>query len=224
MADFVIDATKRDVVGKKVRKLRAEGFVPITVYGPNIKPVSLKVPYRPLEVALMRAGGTGLIDIKVDGETHTVLAREVQRNVLKGSILHVDFFAVDAAVKIRADIPIHLVGESPAVAAREGILITGPNAVTVETLPDKLISFIEVDLSTLKKIGDSITVSDLTLDEEIVIINDPDDMLARISQTSAARAELLEEMAEEEAPEGEEGEEPEVIGRGKEEDEEGEEL
>jgi large subunit ribosomal protein L25 len=223
VADYAIDAAKRDVVGKKVRRLRAEGFVPITVYGPNIKPVSLKVPYRPLEVALMQAGGTGLIDINVDGEIHTVLAREVQRDVLKRDILHVDFFAVDATVKIRADIPIHLVGESPAVAAREGILITGPNAITVETLPDKLISFIEVDLSSLEKIGDSITVSDLDLSEDIVIINDPDDMLARISQTSAARAELLDEMAEEEEPEVEEGAEPEVIGRGKEEEDEEEE-
>lgn len=219
MDEYVIEAEKRAIVGKKVSQLRAQGLVPVTVYGPKIEPVSLQIPYRPLEIALMQAGGTNLIDIKVNGDTHIVLAREVQREVLKGTILHVDFFAVDAATKIRADIPIHLVGESPAIVAREGILITGPNALTVETLPKNLISFVEVDLSGLMVIGDSISVSDLDLGEDIEVINDPDEMIARISQTSAARAELLDADAEGEDEEVEEGAEPEVIARGKEEEE-----
>lgn len=209
MADITVEAQVRTVVGKKVKQLRKDGFVPITVYGPKNDPMSLKVPYRALEIALMNAGGTNLIDMNVDGSTHSVLARDVQRDVLKGSILHADFFVVDKDTKIRADIPVQLQGESPAVAARKGILITGTNNVTIETLPGNLINYIEVDLTSLLEVGDSISVGDLNLGDDIVIINEPDEMLARVSQTSAARAELLDALDEGIGPE--EGEQPEAV-------------
>ena len=195
MAEFNIEAQPRTTVGKKVKRLRAAGLVPITVYGPKTAPMSLQVPYRPLEVALLRAGGTNVIDITADGKTVSVLARDVQRDVLKGTILHADFLVIDEATRITASIPVHLIGESPAVAAREGILIAGANSITIETLPSKLVNQIEVDLSELKKVGDSITIADLDLGEDITILDDPEDMLASVSQTSAARAELLEKMA-----------------------------
>jgi large subunit ribosomal protein L25 len=220
VAEFTIEAEKRTIIGKQVNRLRAQGFVPITVYGAKIAPISLQVPYRPLEIALMQAGGTNLIDLKVNGDTHVVLVREVQRDVLKGTILHADFFVVDQTSKIRAEIPVHLIGESPVVAAREGILLTGTNTVTVETLPSNLMDHIEVDLSKLVELGDSITVADLDLGDDVTIINEPEDMLARVAQTSAARAELLEEGEEgEEEEEVDEGAEPEVISRGRAEEE-----
>jgi large subunit ribosomal protein L25 len=216
VAEFTIEAEKRTIIGKQVNRLRAQGVVPITVYGAKIDPISLQVPYRPLEIALMQAGGTNLIDLKVNGDTHVVLVREVQRDVLKGTILHADFFVVDQMSKIRAEIPVHLIGESPVVAAREGILLTGTNTVTVETLPSNLMDHIEVDLSKLLELGDSITVADLDLGDDVTIINEPEDMLARVAQTSAARAELLEEGEEdEEEEEVDEGAEPEVISRGR---------
>lgn len=222
MADHVIEAENRTVVGKKVNRLRAQGYVPITVYGAKIDPVNLQVPYRPLELALMKAGGTNLIDLKVEKDTHVVLAREVQRDVLRGTIIHVDFFAVDQASAIRADIPVSLIGESPVVAAREGILLTGTNTVTIETLPSKLMNQIEVDLSRLVELGDSITVADLDLGDDVIIINDPEEMLARVAQTSAARAELLDALqgeGEGEEMAADESAEPEVISRGKDEEE-----
>ena len=219
MADYTIEAQERTIIGKKVKNLRAEGLVPITVYGSKIEPVSLQVPYRPLEVALMKAGGTNLIDLNVGSTNHVVLARDVQRNVLKGTILHVDFVAVDMMTKITTDVPITLINESPAVEAREGILLTGTNTVTIETLPSNLINEVVVDLSILKEVGDTITVADLKLDENITILSDPEEMIARVSQTSAARSEMLEgmdadiEMASTSA-------EPEVISKGRDEDDE----
>jgi large subunit ribosomal protein L25 len=150
-----------------------------------------------------------------------VLAREVQRDVLKGTILHVDFFAVDENTPIRADIPIHLVGESPVVASREGILLTGTNTVTIETLPRNLMNLIEVDLSRLVQLGDSITVADLDLGADVVILNEPEDMLARVAQTSAARAQLLSGEEEGDLEETvDQGSEPEVIARHRDEEDE----
>ena len=223
MVEHVIEAKERTVTGKKVKRLRNEGLVPATVYGPKITPINLQIPYRALEVALMKAGGTNLIDLSVGDNTMQVLARDVQRDVIYGTIRHVDFVAVDITSKIQVDIPIHLVGESPVVASREGILLTGTNNITVEVLPTKMMDFIEVDLSKLTELGDSITVADLDLGEDITILNDPEEMLARTAQTSAARAELVEDMDAEHEEEVQEGAEPEVIQRGREDEEEGEE-
>jgi large subunit ribosomal protein L25 len=214
--NYVIEAQPRTVVGKKVGQLRRSGMVPVIVYGPKIEPINLQIPYRPLQVALMKAGGTNLIDITYEGNTQTVLAREVQRDVLRGDILHVDFFSVDLLAKIKIDVPIHFVGESPAVQARKGILITGPTMLTIETLPSHLLSQIEVDLSGLNEIGDAVHVRDLSLDADITILNDMDEMIARISQTSAARSEEDEAAEAAEAGVGE----VEIIKKGKEEEEE----
>lgn len=209
MADFALDGEVRKVVGKKVRQIRSEGLVPATIYGPKTEPVVVQFPYRAIELALMNAGGTNLIDLKIGGKTYPVLAREVQRDVVRGDILHVDFFAVDQSQKIRVEIPIMMEGRSPVVASREGILITGPNSLTVEVYPNDIRNQIVVDLSTLVALGDEIQVKDLNLGENTTIINDPTEMLAKIVQPAAARSALLEtegEGIEGEAVEGDEDE------------------
>lgn len=213
MADkFTLEAQPRTITGKKVSQLRRQGLVPAVVYGARIAPVHVQIPYRPLEVTLMKAGGTRLIDLKVDGKTLSVLAREVQRDVLRANIKHVDFFAVDAATKIRVDVPLHFVNESAAVESNLGVLTTGPASLSIETLPSKLLSRIEIDLTRLSNVGDTLYVRDLTLDEGIQIMNDPDEMIARISPLGVA---VQEEVAEEAAPG-----EVEIIAKGKEEEDE----
>jgi large subunit ribosomal protein L25 len=162
----------------------------------------------------MKAGGTQLIDMTVDSKTITVLAREVQRDVLRGSILHADFFAVDESATISTEVQVHIYGDSPAVASGMGMLLTGTNTITIETLPSHLIDAIRVDISVLENIGDGIYVRDLDLGPDIAILNDADDMIVRVIQSSAARAD--------EETEAEEGgaAEPEVIHRGKAEEDE----
>lgn len=215
MAEFTIDAQPRTLTGKKVGALRREGFVPATVYGPKSAPVNIQIPYRPLEVALLKAGGSNLIDITTDGKTHTVLVREVQRNPITRKILHVDFFELDLTQRLRTDVPLQLVGESPAVAAKLGVLITGPTSLHVELLPSQLMDHIAVDISVLTEVGQSIHVSDIKVEEGVVILNDPDELIARVTQTAAARADEEEIGAEEESG----SLEPEVVRRHKDQDE-----
>ena len=193
-------------------QLRNAGLVPVTVYGPKIEPINLQIPYRNLERMLLKAGGTNLIDLTVDGKVHIVLAREVQRDVLKGKILHADFFSVDAASKIRYAIPVHLIGESPAIASKRGIMLTGTQTITVETLPGKLLHGIDVDISGMTEIGSTIVVGDIKMPADVVVIDDPEEMVFRITQTSAQRA-------EEEIEAGANSSEPEIIQKGKLEDE-----
>lgn len=216
MAEFSLSAQKRDVIGKKVKQLRREGFVPGTIYGPATEPVSVQFKYRELELSLRDAGGTNLIDVSVDDDNnYPVLARDVQRDVIKGTILHVDFFAVDMNTKIRADIPLVYEGQSPLVISRKGIMITGPNSITVEMLPSRLINQVVVNVNELDEMGATISVADLPIDEGITVLNDPEEMIARIVQPSAARSlEKLEELAA--AAEGEGEGEDEVEGEGEE--------
>jgi large subunit ribosomal protein L25 len=189
VADFTLEAQSRTITGKQVSQLRNQGLVPAVVYGPGTDPVHIQVPYRPLEVTLMKAAGTNLIDIKVEGKMMTVLTRDVQRHILRGDILHVDFFAVDESQTLTADVFIQFVGENALVESKQAILLTGPSSLTIECLPSKLISAIEVDISGMAQIGDSVHVRDLNLGEGLTILNDPDELVVRVVQPSAARAE-----------------------------------
>lgn len=209
MADFTIEAQPREITGKKVKQLRVAGLVPVTVYGPAVQPVNLQVPYRPLEVALMKAGGTNLIEIVADGKKMTTLAREVQRDPIKRTIKHVDFFAVDLLAKIRVDVPLHFFGESRPVEIKQGTLVYGAQNITVEVLPGNLIHTVEVDLGKLSTLGAAIHVSDLDLGPTISIINDPDELIVSVQQTAAAMSEAGDE------EDGTSSAEPEVITRGK---------
>lgn len=211
---FTLDAQPRTVTGKKVIQLRTQGLVPAIIYGSKISPVAVQIPYRPLQVALMKAGGTNLIEVSVDGGTHVVLARDVQRDVIRGDILHVDFLAVDVNAKISTEVPVHVAGESPAEATRVGLLSHNVNTLTVEALPRDLISSIEVDVSGLKAIGDAVHVRDLNLGDKVTVLADPDEVVVRVIP-------IPQIVEEEETGEGASAE-PEVISKGKA-DEEGEE-
>lgn len=217
MADtYKLDAQARTVVGKKVGQLRTQGLVPATIYGAKFKPVSVQIPYRPLEVALLHAGGTHIINLNIDGKGQNVIAREVQRNVLRGTIMHVDFLAVDATTRITADIAVHLVGESPAVETRIGELAQQTTTLSIEALPADLIDAVEVDISGLKEVGDSIHLRDLTIDPKITVLADPDELIVRINPMRDVNAPTEDELeAAEAAPS-----EPEVISKGKAEEEE----
>lgn len=205
MAEFKLAGEVRTTKGKKNRTLRKQGFVPGIVYGPADDPVSIQFPYRDIEVTLMRAGGTNLIDIEVDGKTYPSLARDVQRDVVRGDILHVDFFAVDLTQKIRVDVPVVTEGRSPLVAAREAILITGPSTITLEVYPQDIRDRIVVDLSVLETMGAEILVKDLKFKEGVTVINEPNEMIAKVVQPAAARRAEADAMAEGEGEEGEEG-------------------
>ena len=206
MAEFAITAEVRKVIGKKNRVLRREGFVPGIVYGPSNDPISVQFPYRAIETALMRAGGTNLIDIEVDGVKYPSLAREVQRDVVRGDILHVDFLAVDPNQRIRVEVPIVMEGLSPVVAAREGILIAGRSSLTLEVYPTDIRDRIVIDLSKLTELGAEVLVGDLEFGENVTVHSDPNEMLAKIVQPAAARAAELDEL---DGIVGEEGEDEE---------------
>lgn len=213
MENITLSATERQTFGRHVGKLRREGMVPAVLYGHNVEPISLTIPQRSMEEVLARAGSTRLIRVVVDDSAtpHTALVRDVQRDSISRALLHVDLYEVSMTEKIRTQIPIVLVGKSPALDMGLGILVHGLGRIEVEALPGDLIPEITVDISTLAAVRDSITVRDLKLSDALTILANADDMIATIAPM--AREEVAEVAAEETA-------EPTVVRREKAEEEE----
>jgi large subunit ribosomal protein L25 len=214
MEEIVLQAKKRDVIGKQVKALRRQGGLPAILYG-SIDPLAITLEAHDAERVLQSVTSSHLITVEVEGSTHSVLVRERQRNPLTGHLIHVDFQVVSLTKKLHANVLLDLVGEAPAVKEHSGVLVTGLEGLEVECFPRDLPERVTIDLSILKEIGDAIYVRDLNLPEAVEVLQEPDEMVILVT---APEAEPIEE-EEEEAVEAEE-EEPEVIERGKKEEEE----
>ncbi len=213
MSDRVmIVAGARTVTGKKVKSLRREGLVPGIIYGQS-EPVKIQMNVKPLRRALRIAGTTQLATIDVEGTEYTVLAREIQQHVTRRDILHVDFLEVDMKSTIRSEAEIVSVGESPLAESGEGMIAITLYSVEIECLPDALISQLEVDISTIETVDDSITVADLVVPKGVEVLTDPETLIARFVYSRADVEEEEEELEDLEAGDVE------VIGRDEEEEE-----
>jgi large subunit ribosomal protein L25 len=216
MEEVVFQANHRQVIGKKVKRLRRDGLLPAVVYGHNIEPIPITLDMREASRTLDEISPSALVVLDIDGVKHNTLVRDKQRNPVRRSIIHVDFQAVSLTETVRADLNINLVGEAPAIETYLGILVPSLEQLSIESLPTNLPDRIDVDISGLVEIGDSLLVSDLVVPEGVDILNDPEDVVVVV----LAPAVEEEEEEEEEEVELEEGEEPEVVERGKLEEEE----
>ena len=213
---YALEAKQRDIIGKKVRWLRANGQVPAVIYGPKQEPVHISIEWTQLRRTLLDAGGTNIVEIEVDGTTYPVLIREVDRHPVRRDVLHVDFYAVDLTVRLVTSIPVTLINDKETAERLTGRIILDLTAIDVESLPGNIPESIIVDASVLQEIGDMITVADLSAPEGVSIVTDDTMLVARTAHYAAE-----EEEEEEEVEEGLEGDasEPEVIGRGREDEE-----
>ncbi|MGQ0679646.1 MAG: 50S ribosomal protein L25 [Actinomycetota bacterium] len=157
-------------------RARAVGKVPAVFYGPSVEPRALYVDARQMAQALhTEAGANVLLNLKLDGESHLAVPRQIHRHPVRGTLVHVDLFNVARNVKITADVPIHLVGHSHGV--REGgQLDLFLHTLTVEALPTEIPDAIEVDVTELG-IGDSMTVADIKVSSGVQILTEGEEIL-----------------------------------------------
>jgi large subunit ribosomal protein L25 len=200
-----LTAEKRAALGKQVKQLRRQGWVPGVMYGHGFSSLALQFEERSLRQVLSNVSGSQLVNIKIKGvkQPEIALVRDVQRDPIRGTFLHVDFYRVQMTERLTAEIPLITVGASPVVEARTGILLQGISAIEVECLPGDLVDAIEVDLSELVEIDQALYVRDLAVPAGIDVLADADEMVVRVVPPEAE--ELLEEEVEEEViPEAEE--------------------
>lgn len=209
MAEVKLKASKRDGVGKgAARRSRAEGRVPGVVYGHGMEPVPIEVDRREFLIALNTDAGLNvLLELDLDGSSTLALTKELQRDPVRGTVLHADFITVDRTEKVLVDVPIHLVGE--AAGAKEGGALQHTLAslsirATVTDVPE----YLEADISGLN-VGDSLRVSDLVVPDKYEVVTDSEAIVASVA--APVSEEELEAM---EAEAGIEAEEPEVATEG----------
>ena len=202
MEGLTLQASKRDILGKKTRFLRRQGITPTHLFGHGLESLALQCDTPKLQRTIAQAGMTRLIalDIEGDKQPRSVFIREIQRNECTGELLHIDFYQVRKAEKIRVDVPVVLVGEAPAMKEKGRILTHSLTSLSIECLPDKLPPQIEVDLSQLEEVGQAIYVRDIAFSPDITVITDTDQMVVKVSE---ARVEVEEVVAEEVVAEAE---------------------
>jgi large subunit ribosomal protein L25 len=174
-------ATKRTVTGKQVGQLRRAGQLPAVLYGPGTEPLAIQLNAKETGQTIRRIKGTQLVDLTVEGKTYKVLVQELQRDTIKGFLLHADFYAVDMSRVLRVKVPLHLTGTSYAVVSLSGVLVHGITEIEIECLPADLPTGLDVDLSALKEIGSALHVSDVPVPATIKVLTNPDELLARVT-------------------------------------------
>jgi len=204
MNGLTLKTFKRDILGKKTRVLRRQGITPAHIFGHNIMSLALQCDTAKLQRIIAQAGTTRLIALEIEGDKHprSVFIREIQKDEIKRQLLHVDFYQVRKEEKIKADIPLVLVGEAPAIQTKGRILTHALTSLSVECLPDKLPPQIEIDLSSLKEAEQAIYVSDITLSPDIRLITDPTQLIVKVSEVALEKEEekvVVEAEAEAEA-------------------------
>lgn len=223
MNKTVIKTDKRDLLGKKNNILREQGRVPAVVYGHGFKPQNLSVDLKEFNRVFHEVGHSKIINLEdSEGKDLSVLIHEVQMHPATNEPVHIDFYKVKMDEKIKANVPLHFVGESSAVYEKAGSFITNIEEVEIETLPANLPSNIEIDISILDDFDKSIHVSDLKIPEGVEILTDPETLIAKVEppRSDEEMAELEEEVGEA-VPEGVNEGEEEVTEGGEEQSAEG---
>lgn len=199
MKKVTLEVEKRKILGRKVKKLRREGFLPATIYGKKVDSVSVQVPLKEFEIVQHQVGETGVVDLALKGEekSRPVLIKNIQVNSVTGQPIHADFHQVDLSEKITAAVPIVIIGEAPAVKDKKGLLLTTLNEVEVEALPTDLPENIEVDASGLSEVDQEVKVADLKIPGQVTLLTDVNLVVCKIGPL--VTKEMEEEIKKEEA-------------------------
>lgn len=224
MQQAKLEVQQRNTFGKQsARDLRKEGGVPAVLYGRAQDTVPIQIDARTFRQFLRTYGENVIINMEIgNGNTETVIIKEIQRHpVKKHTLMHADFIRISLDEPVTSAVPVVLEGTPPGI--QEGGVLEFPlRQITLHCLPTRMPTDISIDVGELD-IGDSIHVSDLSLDEDIEILDDLERTIATVSQP---RVQLEEEITEAEDGEGEGAEadaeeqptEPEIISRRRDDD------
>lgn len=212
--DIIIKVGKRDVTGKQVAKLRRDGILPGVVYGHKVDSYPVQMETHATTLLMKKITPTTLVTLDQDGKLTKVIVRDRSYDVVSGALLHLDFLAVSMTEKLRANVAIELIGEAPVLDEVPGSLINHVlNELEIEALPNDMLERIEVDLSGIATAEDSITVGDLDLGDKITILTPHDEVIVSVGYVAEEAEPSVIAEAEGEG-------EPQVMEKGKKEEEE----
>lgn len=206
MDKLKIKTESRTITGKKVRRLRKDGFVPIEFYGKGKKNVSLAVQEREFEKIYKEAGENTLVYLDLDGsgkESVPAFIADIQRHPTSLKLLSIDLHGVRMDEKIQTSVPIVFTGEAPGIKAGF-VLVTVNDELEIEALPQDVPHAITVDISGLKEPGDVVKVLDINIPPKVKALA-LDDMVIALMSDKASEEEAVTASAAADVPtEGEE--------------------
>jgi len=168
---MVLKAQSREVVGKKVKNLRAQNMVPASVYGPKQPSLNIALPKLDFIKLYKEVGYSNLFELEMpDGKKFNALLKEVQFDYLGNEVIHVSIYKVDMEQKIVTNIPLTFTGVSLAIKNNLGLLVTPVSTVEITCLPGNIPSELVVDISKLDNVGDNIFLKDIELGEGVELV------------------------------------------------------
>jgi len=222
--DITVAAEARASRGKnEARRTRRSGMIPGVVYGAYKDPVPVAVNPRHIsQILRSKTGHNTIFNINVQGgESTPVMVVDGQYDPIKGNLLHVDLKRIDLAKRIRVSVPVLSLGEPKGVKQQGGLLEIVTREVEIECLPDDIPENFAVDVTELL-IGQSKRASDIALSGSIKLVSSPETVIAHCVALKAVAEPTPAEAAATPAAEGAAPSEPEVIKKGKKEEEGGE--
>jgi large subunit ribosomal protein L25 len=196
---FDIRAQTRQIIGKRVRNLRAQGLIPANVSGAAKSSIAIQLPKDELNRMLKHHGATVLrLHLDRGSRPETVLLSRVERHPITSAVLHVDFRRVRLNQPVHARVPVHLTGEAPAVRVHGGVLLHLLDTVDIEALPANIPNAVTLDISPIDELNSSLTVADIQLPANVKMLSSADEPVVTVKP---ARVEVVEVEAPAAAPE-----------------------
>jgi len=203
VSDEVLKLTKRDLTGKKAKRLFKEGFIPVVMYNSKTQSQNLQAKLGDITRLLNHATTSTIITVEVDGEKSVkAVIKAVDLNPVTDLVRHVSFFEIDENALVDFEVPFEFVGISPAVKNNLGTLVHAASSVEIRCKPADLPEVITIDTSKLEQVGDSILVGDIELPEGVELIREEQKGLPIVSVIQLRKAEVKVEETEEAEGEG----------------------
>jgi large subunit ribosomal protein L25 len=212
ITDITINASVREGIGKGyARRLRAQGMIPVAVYGEGLEPVAIAVNAKVIaQILRSETGHNSIFNLVVgDGAPATVIIKDWYVDPVKGKLLHADLLRLSLTETTKVRVSIEAVGEPIGVKMESGILDLALREVEIECLPSDIPDHLQVDVSGMR-LGDHLSVADLIYDRtKVKVLADENQVVAGV--LASRLSEAVEVPVEDEAA----GSEPEVIKKGK---------
>ena len=197
MTKYNLEAQKRELFGKKLKKLRRQGILPANLFGKTTDSTAVQLKLREFERVYKEAGETSVVYVKVEGEEkeRPVLISNLHFDPITDLKLHVDLHQVNLKEKVTANVPVEILGEVELIKTGEAVLNQSINEIEVEALPTDIPESITFDISGFKEIGDHLNVSDAKVPAAVEITTDME--LVVVSLSEPQKEEVVEVPVEE---------------------------
>jgi large subunit ribosomal protein L25 len=195
-----LEAKKRNEFGKKVKQLKQAGLIPAEIYGHGFENIHIAVSDKEFKTIFRQAGESTIVTLVIDGQEYSVIIYDVQKDILGDNIDHIDFYRVHMDEKIKTHVPLVFIGEAPAVKEKGGVLIKSVEEVEVEALPGDLPHQLEIDLSPLTEIHQSLHGRDIKVPKGVKIFIEPE--MGIVTVIEQQKEEVVEAPKEEVVAEG----------------------